>query len=302
MRLLEVPAERVGTVPLAEVSALAVGLDRQGRPTLVAFGDRSATIAWAAVDPGLDRLDWQTLALGDSHGTRIPSHDAQVEAIAVDGDLGVLVVQEQPNRAELIDARHREVRAHIALDVGEDDDLADIRESWQDPDGSHAEGVVLLRDGHLLIVKEKHPTALIEFGPADHASGGFGPDRWLADGEAWERPGQEAVLSALAAWRPDADLSEACRDLSDAAVGPAGALLLLSDKGESVAVVEPHRPASRPFRGTVTGSTVFRVDGLRRKPEGLAVLPGGDVLIACDRRKIKGNLYLVRRETWADVV
>jgi hypothetical protein len=268
----------------------------------VAFGDRTATIAWAPVDAGLDSLAWQTLALTDSHGTRIPPDDAQVEGVAVDGDLGVLIVQEQPNRAELIDARHRQVRTHVALHVPDDPDLAEVRSSWDDPSSSHAEGVVLLRDGHLLIVKEKHPTALIEFGPAGDAPGGFGPERWLTDGEAWQVDEGEVTLTALAAWHPDSELHEACRDLSDASIGPEGTLLLLSDQGEAVAAVRGRGPADRPFRGSVEARAVFRIRGLRRKPEGLAVLPNGDILIACDRHKIKTNLFVVPRATWAEVI
>jgi hypothetical protein len=53
--------------------------------------------------------------------------------------------------------------------------------SWSDPEGSGGEGVVLLPGGHLLIAKEKHPAALIEFGPRGSRSRGLvRAAHWLA--------------------------------------------------------------------------------------------------------------------------
>ena len=79
--------------------------------TVAAIGDRAATIAWAQVGDGTEDLDWQTLSLTEAEGTRIPKDDPQLEAIAVDGALGILVVQESPCRAEYIDAKRRRVLA-----------------------------------------------------------------------------------------------------------------------------------------------------------------------------------------------
>lgn len=294
--------EAVGTIPLPEVSGLCVGRDREHRATLVAFGDQRSTVAWAAVGPDLEQLQWQSLTLDETHGTRIPPTDGQVEAVAVDGALGVLVVQEQPNRAEVVDARARRVRAGIVLEVPDEPDLRDLHASWVDPAGSHTEGVVLLRDGHLLVVKEKDPPALIEFGPVGGRPRGFGSARWLPDGDAWAVPDGESTLRALAVWRPDPQLLEDCPDFSDAAVGPAGTLLLLSDQGQAVAAVAPRDPGPEPFAGTFDARVVFGLAGIRHKPEGLAVLPEGDILVACDRRKVRTNLYLVPRSVWEAVL
>ena len=185
MRILDVEARHVGAIPLAEVSGLAIGRNRDGEVTVAAIGDRAATIAWATVGDGAEDLDWQTLSLREVPGTRFPEADPQLEAIAVDGAVGVLLVQESPCRAEYIDARQRRVLAHITLDIPDDVGSDAIRESWRDPDGSHAEGVVLLKEGHLLIVKEKDPGALLEFGPSGDVPGGFGGDRWLDAGQQW---------------------------------------------------------------------------------------------------------------------
>lgn len=302
VRTVQVEVEAVGTIPLAEVSGLCIGRDREHRATLVAFGDHSSTVAWAGVDADPRTLEWQTLTLDETHGSQIPARGGQVEAVAVDGDLGVLVVQEHPNRAEVVDARARQVRASIVLEVPDAPDLRDLHASWVDPAGSHAEGVVLLADGHLLVVKEKDPAALIEFGPRGDDPAGFGPARWLADGDAWDVADGTSTLQALAVWRPDPRLTDECPDFSDAAVGPAGTLLLLSDQGRAVAAVPAQEPAGQPFAGSFDALVVFGLRGIRHKPEGLAVLPEGDILIACDRRKVRTNLYLVRRSAWEGVL
>lgn len=301
MRTVTVKARAVGTIPLAEVSGLAHGSGPGGAPVLVAIGDRAGVVAWAATESARAGGHWETFGLGSGSGTRITDGAAQLEAVAIDGAGGVLLVQEAPNRAEFIDSTRRQVVAEVTLVMPEESDARGyrrLRTSWLDPDCSHAEGVVLLRDGHLLVVKEKDPPALLEFGPAGQAPGGFGPDRWLGPDEAWS-VGEGAVeLLALAAWYPDGELARACPDLSDADVG-GRALVLLSDKGSAFALVGAHGPAAEPFEGEVTAEVVVRVKGLADKPEGVVVLPDGDVLIACDMRGHEApNLFLVTHADW----
>jgi hypothetical protein len=300
---MPVEVVQVGTIPLAEVSGLALGRDRAGRLTLVAIGDRSATIAWADVQDGYAGLVWQTLDLRQAQGTRIPSVDPQLEAIAVDGELGILLVQEHPNRAELIDAENRQVRCHITLEVPDRPGLESVRESWLDPDCSHAEGVVLLRAGHLLVLKEKDPAALMEFGPAGDTALGFGPESWLPRSDPWpvaegDVSMGEVALQLLAVWHAGPGVRDACPDFSDAEVGLLGNLVLLSDQGRTVAVVPGRPPAEDPYRGDFDADRVWRLSGIGAKPEGLAVLPDGTVLVACDRRKVKPNLFAIPRQAW----
>ena len=57
-------------------------------------------------------------------------------------------------------------------------------------------------------------------------------------------------------------------------------------------------PAAKPLEGVISATAGWRLTGLRGKPEGIAVLPDGDVLIACDRKKARGNLFLVPAGSW----
>jgi hypothetical protein len=57
-------------------------------------------------------------------------------------------------------------------------------------------------------------------------------------------------------------------------------------------------PAGDPYRGEFDADRIWQLSGIRAKPEGLAVLPDGAVLVACDRRKVKPNLFVIPREAW----
>ncbi len=143
--------------------------------------------------------------------------------------------------------------------------------------------------------------ALIEFGPHGSAPAGFGPDRWLKAGEPWQAPAGEAALTALAVWEPAAELADVCPDLSDAAVAPNGYLVLVSDQGSTIVAVRPTAPADDRARGSFDAVATWHLREIEAKPEGIVVLASGDVLIACDRKKVKTNLFLVRREVWETV-
>lgn len=297
MQTTRVSARPLGSVPLLEVSGLASTSDRAGTVTIAAIGDREATIAWATTPGDPAQLEWQVLDLRHAQGTRIPQRDPQLEALTIDGAGRLLLVQEHPCRAEFIDARERRVLSHVELEVGPG--AGQLHTSWQDPEGSHAEGVVLLRDGHLLVVKEKAPAALLEFGPAGDEPAGFGRDRWLGEQDAWELPAGEVTLTLLAAWLPDSDLRRACPDFSDAAVGMGGQLLMTGDQARVAIQVDAATPdAEEPFAGTFSAQAIWQLDGVEDKPEGVAVLPDGSVLIACDRRSVKKNLFLVEATAW----
>jgi hypothetical protein len=293
MSIPKVTSRTVGSIPLQEVSGLARGRDRSGDPIVVAIGDRAALVAWAPLSAGVEHLQWQTADLSHAAGSRIPQRDPQIEGVALDGRMGVVIVQEFPNRAEVIDAAGGSVRAQVVFDVPDLPALADVHASWQDPDGSHTEGIVLMRAGHVLLVKEKGPAALLEFGPAGEAPLGLRPEAWLPDDRTWDVAPGEVVLTCLAAWRPSEDLRRACPDFSDAAVRGDGRLLLTGDQAQVLVAVDEHPPAGDPHSGEFSAAGIWRVSGIEDKPEGVVVLPDGDVLIACDRRKVARNLFVV---------
>ena len=277
---------RVVDVPLREVSGVCLGRGAGGELTLLAIGDRAAVAAWF-VQPTDDMapLEWQTADVSRLEGSRLPEDDPDIEAVCADGAGRVLLLQESPPRAELIDPPARRVVASIALVVPGDDPLA---RAWADPAGSRGEGAVFLPGGHLLVAKEKDPAALIEFGPTGTEPLGLARGGALPAGAPWEiEPGDHRYV-ALAIWRPDKALRKACADFSDLEVGPDGHLYLLSDKSDSIA-----RLAGLPAPGgEVTALATWRLGDLDGKPEGLAFTPNGRAIVALDTRRARHNLML----------
>jgi len=278
---------RTADVPLREVSGICLRRDAGGVMALLAIGDRAAVGAWVEIPRDPDgALSWQTVRLGGLEGTRIPEDDPQIEAVCADGAGRVLLLQESPARAELVDPAARRVVASIALEVPPGHPLA---RAWADPAGSRGEGAVFLANGHVIVAKEKDPPALIEFGPAGDRAGGFKVGAALAGGAAWPVAPGDHVFVPLATWRPDKALGDACADLSDLEVGPDHRLYVLSDRSAVVARVADLDPADGSARADA-GWSLGRLDG---KPEGLAFTAAGAAIVALDTRKARHNIVLL---------
>lgn len=275
---------REENLPLEECSGICLQQDVSGM-TLIAIGDRAATVVLATLPDGDDDpLPWRTIALDEVEGSRIPAKDPQLEAVCSDGSDRYLLVQESPPRAELMQGGR--VLTRIALEIPPGHALAD---AWSDVDASRGEGVVLLGNGHLLIAKEKDPPSFIEFGPEGEAASGTGVERFVDRDQSWPVAEGDVTYVPLATWMPDHDLEEACEDLSDLEVGPDGRLYVLSDKSATIARLADLGPERRD----ASADAVWRLDGLDGKPEGLAFTANGRAIVALDTRKAKHNLYLM---------
>jgi hypothetical protein len=273
-------------VPLREVSGICLRRDRDGQVSLMAVGDRGAKVAWVNLPAGDDWSGrWRTADISQLPGSELPADDPQLEAICADGAGRVLLLQETPARAELVDLEASRVIASITLEIEGQSDLA---RSWSDPDCSHGEGAVFLAGDHLLVAKEKHPSAFVEFGPRGDPSRGFAPGRAPAGVVCPPiKPGAHRFV-ALAVWYPDKALRAACPDFSDLAIGPDDRLYLLSDKSASIARLEDLPPGG----GDATLAASWKLDDVGGKPEGLTFSATGHAIIALDKGK-KNNLFVL---------
>jgi hypothetical protein len=279
-------ASRVVDVPLREVSGICLRRGPKGKMALLAIGDHQAKLAWLALPaPDDGPLDWQTTCLASLPDSELPKSDPQIEAICADGLGRVLLLQESPPRAELIDAKLSRTIASIDLIVEGQGELA---RSWSDPKGSRGEGAVLLAGGHL-IAKEKDPAALIEFGPRGARPRGLARGTALAAGARWPIENGSHEFVPLATWFPDKILAKACDDFSDLEIGPDGRLYLLSDKSATIARIDDLNPVGRSAACTA----IWRLEDLGGKPEGLAFDAEGRAVVALDKRKARNNLVLL---------
>lgn len=265
----KLPVLDVADVPLREVSGLAVhGSD------LLAVGDHDPVVFTAAL--GEWPLRWRGIDLG---GLNLPDGGTQFEAIVSTGADTVLVLQEQPARVLQLDLAAPALLGQLHLEVPEGHEL---REAWLGDRSSRGEALLLADRGHLIVVKEKDPVAILEFGPAGDA-----PVGWTRSGAAAAPPIGDAALTVLATWWLGGELAHRLPDISDATVGPDGRLYVVSDQGSAIA----RMPDSLdPAGGTVDADAIWRVAGHPENAEGLAILQDGTPLVALDTKSPKKNL------------
>ena len=279
--------QRTEHVPIVEVSGVCLRRGDEGSMTLIAIGDRSAVAAWVALpEDDDDPWEWSEVDITKVEGSALPMQNPQLEAVCADGAGRVLLLQEAPARAELLDWADERVSATIDLDVPPGHPL---HEAWIDPEGSRGEGAVLLANGHLLIAKEKDPPAFIEFGPAGESPSGCGASTVLGDGKAWPiEPGRHTFV-ALDTWIPSNELLEACADFSDLEVGPDRRIYLLSDKSASIVRL----PELVPGAARVDAEQAWSLRDVEGKPEGLTFTRHGRAIVALDTRRAKNNLIIL---------
>jgi hypothetical protein len=283
----ELSVLRTVDVPLLEVSGVCLRREAGGDMALVAFGDRTSIAAWVELpddDDGVYR--WKSVDMADVEGSLIPRDDPQVEAVCADGAGRILILQESPSRVELLDWAGHRVITRIALEVPEGHPLHD---SWVDTESSQGEGAAFMKNGHLLVAKEKDPSAFIEFGPEGESASGFGPESALVAGAGWPTPEGDRVFVPLAVWSPSVKLAANCEDFSDLEVGPDRRLYLLSDKSQSIARIGELAADDQVARA----DEVWPLPRLDGKPEGLALTRNGRAIVALDTKEAKENLVLL---------
>jgi uncharacterized protein YjiK len=147
-------------------------------------------------------------------------------------------------------------------------ELADI--DTDDP--LQPEGLVLLRNGHVLVAHEKEPRGLFELGPPDHRPLGVGAGSYLREGEAFDR---QLLLAALAWWPVEDDRLD---DISDLAVRD-DRLFLLSDQSGCIA-----RLAVDELRAGVEAKldALWTLPDEFGKAEGLTFAVDGEIYVGLD--------------------
>lgn len=268
--------ERSYRLPLPEVSGLAGVVWPGAELQLYAVGDRSYEIArfW----PGR-RQSAGNLVVEDVRGLlpeRPPS--SQWEAVAVDGPGGVCAVSEDTSRVTCLSGDLRTLRGVFDLDLGAVEGLAGL---WAASKNSGAEGMVLMRHGHLLLLKEKHPSLLVELGPPGSSAFGWTVESALALEDPFDLP-RSGGLVALKRWSFSDRLSQVAKDASDLTVGPDGRLYLLSQRSGLVARLEDRLG---PEQDEVSMAAVWRLPEGLQKAEGLVIDSGMSPWVGLDLKE-----------------
>ena len=259
----------VADIPLREVSGLASIGQR-----LLAVGDHDPALFSAVLEPW--PLRWEGIDLANLD---LPEGGVQFEAVAATDEQTVLVLQEQPARVLYIDLSGPRLVGTFLLDVPEGHRL---RQGWLGDRSSRGESLLLAERGHLLVVKEKDPPAILEFGPPGDA-----PVGWRRGVRPTPPAPGDSRLTVLATWWLGERMQSELPDISDAAVGPDGRMYLLSDQGSAIARLPD---VLDPSGGTVEPVATWRIAGRPKNAEGLVILADGTPLIGLDTKAPRDNL------------
>lgn len=273
-------------LPVVEASGVATAQDADGTTYLAVVGDDSAEVAWSPVDSDA-AADWTAVDLAGVDGWPFAGgQPSQFEAVAIDGERRLAVLCEEPAVVLVVDPAARAVTGTIRLVVGE---RSPLHEAWQDP-SSRGEGMILLRDGLLLVAKEKRPPALLLFGPAGASARTIDRADLLGPGERWLAPQGDVEYHLLASWPVLDEAAAAVKDISDLALDADGGLWLLSDQSAALGLVGwPLEQGGSVDRFERT----FRLPKKARKAEGVAWLPSGRAVVVMDQPTGRGAAWLV---------
>lgn len=283
----ELTIERTLDIPIREVSGLCLYRPPDGRVLLAAIGDTTAELAWTRLEAG-GAMDWHVLDLATIEGVPARKQGSQFEAIATEAGGRGLILREYPASVLVLDIQARALVMTIELVVRQADALIAPGKTFA---SSLGEAMLPLRDGRLLITKEKDPPRIMEVGPVGAAPLGIAADRLLAPDEPWTSPeGDVPRLEVLARWPLAPDFEKRFGDISDAAAGPDGRIYLLSDQSRRIGRLPERLPAPGI---AVSAEAIWTLPKDLEKPEGLDFLPDGRALVAVDEKKGRRNLFLL---------
>jgi hypothetical protein len=279
------------SLPIREVSALASRSGPSGRPELVAVGDEDFAIVTAELDDhehprGTQRYDLERV-LPAKYVERADGSD--FEGVCCDGDGLVFVLQEGKSRVLVLSADLSEHLQTIRLKVGRDE--PDFGAAWNDDDNARGEGILLLRQGHVLVAKQKEPTYLIEFGPPGSKPVGVSRKSVLGSDAPFARPRADtAKYVPVASW-PLADTTGALPSVNDIAFDER--LYLVSSKsGAIVALDAPLEPDHQAHTDTIWEIADPLPGGPDPRAEGLTLV-AGDALVGIDTKEAGDNLIVL---------
>jgi uncharacterized protein YjiK len=280
--------DAVGNVPLREVSGLGQRHhDARGVGQVLAVGDEEFALLLADVDAVAGNT-FHAVDLREVIGSAAASEGSEWEAADGDATGRVFVLQESPSRVFVLNIELDEVVRVIDLQLGPRE-RAEL--NWDASSNARAEGLVLLRNGHLLVAKEKDPPLLMEFGLAREQAEGLAPELVFSSaGEFHLPPDHHTDFSLVSVWRLGPGVDRRIDDISDVAAGPDGRLYLLSDESRCIAQLEPVLAPSRERLGV---TAVWSLPEELQQPEGLVITDDMVPIVAVDKDQPAENLFVM---------
>jgi hypothetical protein len=210
---------------------------------------------------------------------------SQFEAVAATKS-HVLILRENPGNIFVFSRDLGSFVQAITLKVPKTHEIYD---DWKGDPNSRGEGMILLKNGHILVVKEKSPVQLIEFGPKNAAPAGYQPGDALNPDEVFPlSSGTKIDFYPLKVWDIGNSSEHLLNDVSELAVGPDGKIYALSDQSARIALIES---GLTPTEGKFKVKSTWKLSKKVSKPEGLVITSQFEPLVTSDMADIGKNLF-----------
>ena len=152
------------------------------------------------------------------------------------------------------------------------------------------EGLILLSNGHILVIKERYEPSFIEFGPAGSLPQGYGKDLALGADQEFPIQSEQFSLFPLKVWKITKNFSNF--DLISISLGPDGSMYALSQQCRWIARI----PGLDPESTQAGFSAVWSLPSKITKAEAFIVPDENHIVVAEDKKSIKKpNLFILEK-------
>lgn len=285
--------------PLLELSGLAWRQKGTAERELIAIGDRGfdlALIPWPLNSNKADSPNRTTTRLvpfreafgkWESNFKRLKH--SQWEGVASDKSGRVFLLRESPPTIFVTNPELTEIEKRMDLVAPEAGPLSKL---WLSDPASVAEGFVLLKNGNILVAKEKNPPLLVEFAPEGGSAQGVTSSSAVLN-DVFQLPSSDrSQYRAVAHWTLHDSGKKPIGDISDLTVGPKGELFFVSGKSQRIVQIRLPLESRNP---AATIATQWKWNSRSKgQPEGLALTPDGEAVVGLDQLHSQDGLLMTR--------
>lgn len=263
--------EKTISSPIPELSGLALRKTTSG-VELLGVGDRDGTlVVGSATGSSLKKLE-----------TRV-SGTPQWESIASDASGRIFVLGEQSGVMTVYEKDASAIKHTMTIE---------LPAAWRSGNAG-GEGFLLLKNGHMLVVKEKDPVQIVEVGPKGDAAKGYQKGFGIRPGDTFKLPtSATSKRVVLKTWSLGDNTGAVAKDVSDIAVSPAGDLYLLTDQGRAILQMQA---TVTPEEGKIKAIKVWELPRDVAKPEGLVFLDDGRPIVCSDVTSPGSQIFLLKK-------
>ncbi|RZA18275.1 MAG: hypothetical protein EOP10_21335 [Proteobacteria bacterium] len=283
-------------LPLKEISGMAV-LNEGGESQIVAIGDDKAKVFWLKtnVDQSFKELMVERFSLCqtedfDECNKMIKKLTKNWEALAIDGAHKLFALQEHSQTIVVMNRELTAIEHVLHFNFGEAFSDAVAKGARKVRKNALGEGMILLKNGHVLIAKENFPVTLVEFGPEGQDALGLNPNTVLSEGESFAM--SEPFHNRLVPLHSWTLATHGKCDISDLALDKDRQLLALSEDCLTIQRYKTLEVSQEPKL-----SEVYILPGEIQSPEGLVAV-GDEWFVGSDVASKKHfNFYRLRAQS-----